>query len=395
MQNKKLIIGINASFARKPNTGIGQVTLNFLRKLSKLKVQSEKSKVKDYKFVLYLEEDLSRNIKLPNGFEKRIFLPWWRRDDLVRKIWWEKYLLPKRAKKDGCDVFLSLYQCPTIIKNAKHVTLVHDIIPSLFPEYLNNSRKKHYQKLAEKAIKAADKILAVSKRTEKDLVRHLEIPPEKISVNYISVDEIYAKKVSEEKNKKVLKKYKLSPGYILAGGGMEVRKNVEGVIRAYKFLIDKKFVDHLPDLIIYGKLQPQLAPLSLDAEELIKELNLTKKVKLLDMVPQENMPALFRNSVFFIYPSHYEGFGMPVLEAMNQGKPVITAKTSSLPEVGLDAVLYCNPDDIYDMAMVMKNVLSNPKLRETLSQRGKERASNFSWEKFTKKVLNVFNNSNK
>jgi len=112
----------------------------------------------------------------------------------------------------------------------------------------------------------------------------------------------------------------------------------------------------------------------------------------LDFVPQENLPALYANAGMFVYPSKYEGFGIPVLEAMNQSTPVITSKTSSLPEVGGDSVLYCDPDDYKDIAMVIKNVLMNKNLRNTLSRRGKERAKNFSWNKFVKKFLNVVGN---
>ena len=418
-------IGINASFARKENTGIGQVTINFLRKLIELKAKSEKRKTND-EFVLYLEEDI--DLKLPDNFTKRIFLPFWKRDDLIRKIWWEKFLLPKKVKEDGCDVFISLYQCPTIITSPPHmrrglrggvdkfqylsvpaghlpsfegrrlihIMIVHDIIPKLFPEYLNNSRKKLYWKQTEKAIKKADKIIAISHRTEKDLVQHLQIPPEKISVDYIDVDEIYKKEINDTAGMNVLRKYNLQPGYIYSGGGLEIRKNIEGVIRAYNILYKKnkreKFVSEFPPLVISGKLMPELKPLVTDAEKLVKELNLTQSVKLLDFVEQEDLPAIHKNALMFIYPSKYEGFGLPVLEAMNQGNPVITSKTSSLPEVGGDSVLYCDPEDVHDLAMVIKNVLVNRELRETLSRRAKERAKNFSWEKFVGKVLNIIEN---
>jgi len=404
MEKEKLVIGINASFARKPQTGMGQVTLNFLRKLIKQQATSNKQQA-DMEFILYLEEDLPKDIKLPKNtassavkFTKKIFLPFWKRDDLIRKVWWEKYLLPKQVKKDGCDVFISLYQCPVTIrlnakdKKIKDIMLVHDIIPSLFPEYLNNWRKRLYNKLTEQAIRKADKIITVSKRTEKDLIQYLGIEGEKITVNYIDVDPIYKKRVTQEMNGKVLRKYKLKPGYILAGGGLEMRKNVEGVIRAYKFLHDKFVQEKLPPLVIYGRLMPELAPLVTDAEKLLRELNLTKKIKLLGAVEQKYLPALFQNAHMFVYPSHYEGFGMPPLEAMNMGTPVITSKTSSLPEVGLDSVLYCHPDDIRDIAMVMRNVLVNKELRETLSRRGKERAKNFRWDKFVKKMMNICQN---
>lgn len=388
-------IGINASFSRKPYSGIGQVTISFLRKLISEEAKNKKQKNK-HEFILYLEEDLPKGFELPKNFQKKIFLPIYKRDDLIRKIWWEKYLLPKKIKRDRCDIFFSLYQCPTILNNdIKHLMLVHDIIPSLFREYLDNSRKKQYQKLTEEAIKKADKILTVSNRTEKDLIQQLGISADKISLNYISIDEVYQKKISAEKNKKILKKYKLNPGYIFAGGGMEVRKNIEGVIRAYQILLEKNkktfFVEAMPKLVIYGKELPGLS-LATDARKIIKELKMTKFVKLLGAVPQDDMPILFKNALFFVYPSHYEGFGMQILESMSQGTPVISSKNSSLPEVGMDSVLYCHAYDVEEIAYVMRKVLTEAALRKVLSERGYNRSKLFSWEKFTKKFYHIIEN---
>jgi len=385
--NLNMKIGINASFARKSNTGIGQVSINFLKELSKSK--------KD-KFVLYLEEDLPKNIKLPKNFQKRIFLPLWRRDDLIRKVWWEKIILPKKIKEDNCDVFLSLYQCSTKLdKRTKHIMLVHDIIPELFPEYLNNSRKRKYWNLTKEAIQRADKIMAISVRTEKDLIQHLSIDPKKITVNRIDVDEIYRQNVLMSKSQNVLKKYKIKPGYIYSGGGLEIRKNIEGLIRAYALLFESnknsQLIQNFPQLVISGKLMPSLAPLVLDAEKLVKKLNLRRNVNLLDFVPQNDLPALYKNAKMFVFPSLYEGFGLPVLEAMNVGTPVITSKKASLPEIGRDAVLYFNPEDVQDMAMVMKNVLLNENIRTELKRRGKERAKDFEWKKFVKKLFGIIN----
>lgn len=365
-------------------------------------INNQFSNEEELEFVLYLEEDidlelLTNHASSAGKFKKQVFLPIYKRDDLIRKIWWEKCLLPKKVKQDGCDVLISMYQCPTILKNGttKHLMIVHDVIPKLFPNYLNNSRKKLYWNLSEKGIKNADKIIAVSKRTEKDLVQHLGIDAAKISVTYISTDEIFEKTVSPEENARVMRKYELSSGYIYHGGGLEVRKNAEGVLRAYKRLRERNkklhFVHEMPKLVISGKMMPELAPLITDVEKLVHELNLGPHVKLLGFTAQEDMPALYANASMFLFPSHYEGFGIPVLEAMKQGKPVITSKTSSLPEVGGDSVLYCNADDIEDMAMVMKNILTNKHLRETLSERARRRAEQFSWDKFTEKIINIIN----
>lgn len=386
----KIKIGINASFLRKESTGLGQVTANFLHKLAELADQ------KEMEFVLYLEEDVK--LKLPKNsalsavkFKKQIFLPAYKRDDLIRKIWWEKFLLPKKVKQDKCDVFLSLYQSTTILpKGIKHVMVVHDLIPRLFPQYLDNLRKKTYQNLVENAIKKVDRIMAVSHRTEKDLIKQLQIDPKKITVSYIDVDEIYKKRVEQVDCQKILKKYKLEAGYLYAGGGLEVRKNIESVICAYKLLLDESDAGtKIPKLVIFGKLLPQLAPLVTDVEKLVKDLGLEKQVVLLDQTLQSDSPALYAGALLFVYPSLYEGFGLPVLEAMNQGVPVVTSKTSSLPEVGSDSVLYCDPSDVDDIKMVLKNVLASEHLRAALSMKGKERAAHFSWEKFVRKFINI------
>ncbi len=388
-------IGINVTFSRKVNSGIGQVTISFIRKLIDEEAKNKKRKNK-HEFILYSEEDFLADLKLPENFQKKIFLPAYKRDDLIRKIWWEKYLLPKKVKKDRCDVFFSLYQCPTVLqKSIKHLMLVHDIIPGIFPEYLDNARKKYYQKLTEKAIKKADLIMTVSQHTKKDLIQKLGISAKKIFFNYISVDDSFHQKNSKEKSKNILKKYEINPGYIFAGGGMEKRKNIDGVLRAYKILLEKnkkkQFIEVVPKLVIYGELLPNLS-LAIDAERLVRELNLEKKVKFLKKVPQKDLPALFKNALFFIYPSHYEGFGMPVLESMTQGVPVVCAKNSSLPEVGLDSVLYCDSCDINEIAHTMGKILKNEKMRKTLSERGFARSGFFSWDKFIEKFYHTIEN---
>ncbi|HUD08627.1 MAG TPA: glycosyltransferase, partial [Candidatus Saccharimonadales bacterium] len=174
-------IGINASFLRKTDTGMGQVSRGFISEL--VKSYSDKNE-----YFLYLEKDI--DFKLPKNFHKRIFLPAWKRDDLIRKIWWEKFLLPKYVKRDQCDMFISLYQCPTFLpKNIRHKMLVHDLIPKIFPDYLDNSRKKFYFFLTQKAIQHADEVITVSEWSKKDIHKFLNIPLGKIKTAYPSIGE--------------------------------------------------------------------------------------------------------------------------------------------------------------------------------------------------------------
>jgi len=190
---------------------------------------------------------------------------------------------------------------------------------------------------------------------------------------------------------------------------------MERLLKAYKLLLKNfEFSNKLqatsyklqaPSLVISGKLMPELAPLITDAEKLVKDLGLQDKIKLLDFVPQENLPALYKNASVFVYPSLYEGFGLPVLEAMNCGTPVVASNVSSMPEVvhlspfgkggsegGFEknnnyAALLFNPKDTKDIAEKIEKVLSDNNLRNDLSAKGKEQAKKFSWDKFVEKII--------
>lgn len=395
-------IGINASFLRKSGTGIGQVTYNVLRTL----VSDHRFPISGSQkpeFFLYCEEKPSLDFALPANFHIRVFLPLWRRDDLIRKMLWEKRLA-REAAQDGCDVFLSLYQSSTIFqstgdgqqKTIRHTMIVHDIIPKLFPEYLGNARKKLQWHLTERGIRAADHIVAISEHTKSDLVRALGVPAEKITVAYLDVAPRFRQAVLEATLYAVLKKYGLEPGYIYHGGGLEVRKNAGTLLRAYQQLTvhgqqttnaDQQSKKEVPPLVISGKIFEKTNALATDVRGLVEELGLQEKVRLLGFVPDEDLPALYEGALFFVYPSLYEGFGLPVLEALRMGVPVLASDTSSLPEVGGDAVLYADPENAGAMAAQMERLLADAALRESLIARSASQAVQFSWKSFVEKVL--------
>ncbi len=378
-------IGINLSFLRKPDTGIGQVSTNFVKELTKLVISNFQfpiSKHKKIEFFLYLENDIK--IKLPKGFHKRVFLPkLWKRDDLVRKIWWEKFLLPRKAQNDKCDVFISLYQCPTIFKSIKHKMLVHDLIPKIFPEYLDNWRKKIYFFLTQKAIRRADQIYTVSEWSKRDIRKYLKIEDEKIKVVYPSVGEEFFEESTPKRDNKILEKYGIFGRYIFYIGGFDFRKNIPGLIESYAKLIQKQEINDL-NLVLGGEDKSRFSRLFTNVKKEIEKFGLGDKVKLVGFVKQKDLPALYRNCELYILPSFYEGFGLMALEAMASSAPTAISKTSSLPEVGGDAVLYFNPHDTDEMARVMGKVLRNNKLRMRLAEKGLERAQKFNWKNFVK-----------
>ncbi len=383
-------IGINASFLRKPFTGIGQVTVHFLHVL----IEREKNHPSGDEYVLFVEQmpDAAFRDLLPSHFSVVCKLPLYKRDDLFRKIWWEKWMIPRISLQEGCDRFLSLYQCPTTFpKGFPHLMLVHDLIPRIFPAYLSNSRKITYWKNTEKGIMSASHVLSVSENTALDLHQKLGLSREDISVSVISVNPLFDEAISQEKVQAIKEKYALKSPYFYVGGGLELRKNVEGVLLAYKSVVDafhaRKLQTPVPRLVISGKLMPELAPMVTDVQKLVKDLEIADYVDILGFVPSEDLPALYASADFFVFASRYEGFGMPVLESMKSGTTVLTARNSSLPEVGADTVVYCDADDVEDIAHKMQMLITDPAMRSDLADQALERAKRFSWHSFCDTVL--------
>jgi glycosyltransferase involved in cell wall biosynthesis len=378
-------IGINASFLRKPGTGIGQVTLNFLEQLKTWPGDES------VEFFVYTEEEWGGSGYSPR-FHFRNFLPWWKRDDLIRKILWERHVA-QEAKKDGCDIFLSLYQSTTIFpQGIHHVMVVHDVIPRLFPEYQGNWRKWWYWRSVEQGIRHASSIIAVSEATQNDLVE-FGINRDQIVVAYPDTAPIFLHQPSLETAQAVLEKYALEPGYLYHGGGLEVRKNTERLLLAYKLLVEKEKSGAMqcvvPLLVISGKIFSESNVLATPVRSIIKKLALEDRVRLLDFVPEEDLPALYQNALFFVYPSLYEGFGLPVLEALRMGTPVLTSDVSSLPEVAHDAALYIDPESVSSIASGMERLITDAALRETLQELGLKQLPRFSWKQFLQVVMQV------
>ncbi len=407
IQNKKNIIGINGSFLRKPATGMGQVSWHFLQTL--IKESDSRREAESNIYIIYVEEKLREDFwtkELPINIKVKVINGWYKRDDLIRKILWEKFWLPKQIKKDGCHKFLSLYQAITILpKQIKHTMFVHDVVPKIFSEYLNNGRKKIYYWLVDRAIKKVQQIMTISEYSRQEISHFYNISIKDIKVNYIACDPIFKKQLSDTEKEKSLEKYglKLSDKFILYEGGLDIRKNISRIIKAYGKLVfefkskisEKYKIVNIPKLIITGKFNKHLIPLVTDIEreeeEIKTKYNLSEVLfKNIGFVEQEDLSALFQSAEVFIYPSLYEGFGMPVLEAMNSGVPVVTSNTTSIPEViSWEAGYLINsPENTEEIKEKLKEaLLDNQENKQQKITLAKKEAQKFSWEKFVKQVL--------
>ena len=372
-------IGINASFLRKPGTGIGQVTWHFLENLAQL------PEAKNHEFFLYTEEEVLFP-KLGQNFTVKAVLPKWRRDDQIRKWLWETKVLPREVVADTCDIFLSLYQSASVM-SIPHVVLVHDVIPEVFPEYRTTFRQKFFWREVKKALHQARAYVAVSEYTKEDMQKRLGIEAQKIAVCHPSIDPLFQEEVALAEKARVILKYQLPEKFLYHGGGTEIRKNTEGVLKAYRELKKILSKNELPKLVISGLVHSTKNKLATPVEKLIHEYGLSEDVMVLGYVAQDDMPALYALSEIFLYPSRYEGFGLPVLEAMTVGTPVITSRVSSLPEVGGTAVLYAELDNPQALALLMKKLLGDESLLAKMSEDGKVISRHFSWKAFSEGVL--------
>jgi glycosyltransferase involved in cell wall biosynthesis len=365
-------VGIDAFALNHPFSGVGQVTTHLLNALRTLE---------GAEFFLYVTEDC--DLAFPPNFHKHVIPLKWNKG-LFAKKWWEARQVPAAVRRDRCDVLLSLYQSAAVMPAGfPHVMVVHDIIYVLLPRYRDRLYKRIATGLALRGIRRASRCIAVSHHTKKDMIEHLGMRDDAISVAHIAADPRFAVDLTPDEVDRVLRKYGVVRGYIYHGGGLDERKNAAGVLRAYARLADESYEGSyaLPPIVISGAGAGRA-----QVEELARSLGIADRVVLVGLVPQEELPALYNGAAMFLYPSYYEGFGLPVLEAMHQGVPTVTANTSSLPEVGGDTVLYCDPEDVAGLAQQMRTLLTDRALREKLSRLARKRAASFTWDDMVREI---------
>jgi glycosyltransferase involved in cell wall biosynthesis len=376
MKSKK-VVGVNALFLRKPGTGIGQVTGQFLESLEESLPSGTEARV---------YTDVPTDAFFGKRVEAVYLRPWWQRDDLVRKMLWEGIQLPWQIKKDSVTHFVSLYQSPTVLpKKITHVMVVHDLIPELFLVYRSRLRSSLAWKITKRGIQKASRLVAVSQSTKNDTVRFLGRIEKEVTVVYPSIARIFFQDRKPQDNARLLEKYKLTPGYLYHGGGLEIRKNTQDVLTSYAAW--KHVQGMLPPLVISGVLHNEKNTLATQVRKIVRDLKIEQDVHLLGFVPEEDLPALYRGASLFLFPSLYEGFGMPVVEALSQGTAVLTLQNSSLPEVG--------GMGIYSVPTLTKESLQEAYQKATLSslherETRKRIAEKFKQRKqFTKEVLGL------
>jgi glycosyltransferase involved in cell wall biosynthesis len=282
------------------------------------------------------------------------------------------------------DLFHSTAHAVPSRYTGKTVFTFHDLTFMTHPEYHTLTNKIHCMTGTIQAACYADAIIAVSLSTKMDLVNHLGIPEEKIEVTHLAVDESLRPDEDSNYTAALADRWGIRGTYILCVGTIEPRKNIMRLIQAYSSLPETLKDKYL--LVIAGG----GGWMNSDIYSFIKDSGLESSVKILGYVEDSDLPVLYGGCDLFIYPSLYEGFGLPILEAMACGAPVITSQVSSLPEVAGNAAVFVDPHDLVSIREAMASVLTDQKKNRDLRMKGMARSKEFSWHRTAKETLAVY-----
>jgi glycosyltransferase involved in cell wall biosynthesis len=351
--------------------GIGTYIRNLLRYLARLDRDSE--------YLLLCEEaDLDVPRQLGENFRAIV-------ERSPNYSIREQIHIPYVLHREKPDVFHAPHYVLPPAVPCRSVVTIHDCIHLRFPQYLPNRAAYVYARASMwAAAKRATRILTVSEASKRDILKYFNVPPEKIVVTYNGLDERFGTEPGEEEVSRVRERYQLDHGFVLYAGNIKPHKNLVRGIEAFEGLRRDGFEDL--KLLIIGDEISKLPSL----RRAVHKYKLHKHVRFLGFLPDETLAVLYRLAAVFVFPSLYEGFGLPPLEAMASGTPVVTSNVSSLPEVAGDAAVLVDPYDAMEIKEGIKRVLTDPALCAELRSKGRARAREFSWEKSVARTIEIY-----
>jgi glycosyltransferase involved in cell wall biosynthesis len=273
------------------------------------------------------------------------------------------------------------------------VVTVHDLIPMILPAYRGSILVRLYTRLVAAAARKADIVLTDSEASKQDIVRLLGILEERVRVIYLAADDVYQPVLDGHRLAGSRRKYGLPESYLLYLGGFDQRKNVPTLLKAFAQLAkDSRFEgrDSRVHLVMAGRLPEKGSDFFPDPRSIVQELGIGERVVFTGWVLEEDKPALYSGARALVFPSLYEGFGLPPLEALACGTPVIASNRGSLPEIVGDGGLLLEPDDVEGLAGAMEQLLNDDTLWGDLREKGLAHAARFSWEKTARETLAVY-----
>jgi glycosyltransferase involved in cell wall biosynthesis len=297
----------------------------------------------------------------------------------------EQIRIPFALRREGVTLFHAPHYVLPPLVTCRSVVTIHDCIHLMFPQYLPSRLALTYARTSiTLASRRATRVLTVSESSKRDILRFVDVPAEKIDVIYNAYDERFGVEPREEDVIRVRERYQLHDEFVLYAGNVKPHKNLERLIQAFD-LVRKRGLEHLK-LVLIGDEISRYAAL----RRAVHSHQLHKYVRFLGYLPEETLAVMYRLAGVFVFPSLYEGFGLPPLEAMASGTPVVTSNVSSLPEVAGDAAVLVDPYRPEAIADGIERVLCDETLRRDLRAKGLARAQQFSWETSVSRVREIY-----
>lgn len=362
----------------KDRTGVGWYTYNIIKEISRLKKGND---LIGCVFNFNGRNDLSLQLNdIDIELDTCKFFPY----SIYTRLWDFIPVMYNSLFTKKVDIyhFFNFVVPPRI--NGKVIVTVHDMVYKRFPETMSKANLKRLDKNLQRSVNRADIVVTVSENSKKEIIEYLDVSEDKVRVIPNGVDaDIYKKNFSTEELDRVRKKYNLPNRFILYLGTLEPRKNIEAIVEG--FALYRRHGGDLK-LVIAGKKGWMYDSIF----ERVKGHSLENEVIFTGYVDENDKPCIYKMCQLFIFPSFYEGFGIPVIEAMAAGVPVITSNTSSLPEVAGDAAVLVAPDDVNMMEDSIAKIISDDMFRKELILKGKKQCEKFSWKKSAEELLRIY-----
>ncbi len=367
-------IAINAWFWNRPDTGSGQYVRRLVEALTRV--------ARDVRLTLVVPAGWSLDTPPGVGVEHALTTgsgDW-------AKLRFEQVGFPHTVSQIGADLAHVPYWAGPLSSPVPIIITIHDLIPLLLPAYRGNILARLYTGLVAASARGAAAILTDSRAAGEDIARHLAITADRIYPIPLAAGSEYTAQPNLVFDMAVSRKYNLPSEYVLYLGGYDVRKNVENLIKAFTYVTTGYDIP----LVLAGRLPGRPTARFIDVHHYIHLMGMADRVQIIGEVDEADKPALYRLARTFVYPSRYEGFGLPVLEAMACGKPVVVSSAPALVELVSDAAFTADPDDARRLAGSILATLTDARLAQELSQKALARAGEFSWERTAAMTLEVY-----
>jgi glycosyltransferase involved in cell wall biosynthesis len=372
-----LRIAVNAWFLDRPGTGSGQYLQSLLQAMPAVAPGHQLLLVVPY------EVPESRVPGLDVTFHS-CPSPRWQTN--LGKVLFEQIAFPRICRRWGADVAHVPYWGSALWPAVPTVVTIHDLIPLLLPAYRSGPLVRLYTRLVAASARRAAMVLTDSLASRQDIERHLGLPPQRVRAIYLAAGEQFSPEPGPD-DEAMRRQYGLPGRYVLYLAGHDVRKNVQALIEAFATVAT---ADDDVTLVVGGKLPEQDGPPFYDPRPLVSALGLQDRVRFAGWVDEAHKPALYRGAACAVFASRYEGFGLPVLEALACGTPLVASNTSSLPELLGDAGFAVDPDDVPALAGAILACLVDEHLAAELRRRGPQQAARFSWQQTTQQTVAAY-----